>query len=284
MPLRPLPSDFLGENHPSAPFHSSVPIRLQKKSAHFEIMNEIQEMSFIPRDLVLVIVGCHSTNVYPKVEATMPVYERAFAYQVAKSTLESLPINIRLIIKAMATQFNYNATTNGLMYDWKSVLNEGWYNPELLQILSFHNSAGNEVANKTTIADASILLPVVDGIFANCCKPDIRFVRVQITLEYAALFTAGHTSPTSIKSMYYIKLSITTIPMTNGAGGAYNLTTYHGPGNLRTMTAAKVLTQIIDPCLQQGPITLENANFNLAAANVDTIKHCDFLNSKILQL
>jgi hypothetical protein len=239
-------------------------------------------MSFIPRDLVLVMVGRHSTNVYPKVEAKMPVYKCAFAYQVAKSALESLPINIRLIIKAMAMQLNCNATADGLMYNWKSVLEEGWYNPELLQILSFHNSAGNEVADMTTIADASILLPVVDVILANCRKPDVCFIRIQITLEYAALFAAGHTVPTSIKSMYYIELLITTIPLTNGAGGAYNLTTYHGPGDLRTMTAAKVLTQIVDPCLQQGPITLKNANFNLATANVDTTKHRDLLNSKIL--
>jgi hypothetical protein len=178
-------------------------------------MNKIQEMSFIPCDLVSVMVGCHSTNVYPKVEAKMPIYEHTFTYQVAKSALKSLPIDIRLIIEAMATQFNCNATADGLMYDWKSVLDKEWYNPELLQILSFHNSAGNEVANMATIADASILLPVVGGILANCRKPDVRFVHVQITLEYAALFAAGHTSPTSIKSMYYIELPITTIPMTS---------------------------------------------------------------------
>jgi hypothetical protein len=80
-------------------------------------MNKIQEMSFIPRDLVLVMVGCHSTNVYPKVEAKMLIYEHTFAYQVAKSALESLPIDIRLIIEAMATQLNCNAIADGLMYD-----------------------------------------------------------------------------------------------------------------------------------------------------------------------
>ena len=92
-------------------------------------------MSFIPRDLVTVMVGRHSTNCYPKVEATMLVHKRAFAYQVAKSALESLPVNIRLIIEAMATQLNCNATADGLMYDWKSVLDNGWYNPALLHIL-----------------------------------------------------------------------------------------------------------------------------------------------------
>ncbi len=72
-------------------------------------------MSFIPRDLMLVMVGRHSTNVCPKVEAKMPVYEHTFAYQVSKSALESLPIDIRLIIKAMAMQLNCNATANGLI-------------------------------------------------------------------------------------------------------------------------------------------------------------------------
>jgi hypothetical protein len=50
------------------------------------------------------------------------------------------------------------------------------------------------------------------------------------------------------------------------------------------MTAAEVLTEIVDPCLQMGPITLKNADFNLAAANIDTSKHRDLLNSKTLQL
>ena len=103
-------------------------------------MNEIQEMSFILRNLVTVMVGCHSSTCYPKVKAKMPVHERAFAYQVTKSALESLLVDIR-IIEAIAMQLNCNATADGLMYDWKSVLNKGWYNPALLQILSFHNSA-----------------------------------------------------------------------------------------------------------------------------------------------
>jgi hypothetical protein len=65
---------------------------------------------------------------------------------------------------------------------------------------------------------------------------------------------------------------------------AYNLSTYHGPADIRTMTAAEVLTEIVDPCLQMGPITLENADFNLAKANIDTSKHRDLRNSKTLQL
>jgi len=212
-------------------------------------MNKIQEMSFIPRDLVTVMVGCLSTTCYPKVEAKMPVHEKAFAYQVAKSALESLPVDIRLIIEAMVMQLNCNATADSLIYNWKSVLDEGWYNPNLLQILSFHNSAGIKIIDTTMIADASVLLPVVDGALANCRKPEVRFVHIQITLDYAALFAADHTGPTSIKSMYYIELPSTSAPMINGHGIAYNLSTYHGPADLRTMTVADVLAQIVDPCL-----------------------------------
>jgi hypothetical protein len=53
------------------------------------------------------------------------------------------------------------------MYDWKSVLDEGSYNPALLQILSFHNSAGGEILDTTTMADASVLLPMVNGALAS---------------------------------------------------------------------------------------------------------------------
>ena len=149
-------------------------------------------MSFIPRDLVTVMVGRHSTTCHPKVEAKIPVHERTFVYQVAKSALESLPVVIRLIIEAMVMQLNCNATADGLIYNWKSVLDEGWYNPALLQILSFHNSAGSKILDTNTNADASVLLPVVDGALANCRKSDIRFVRVQITLDYyTALFAAA---------------------------------------------------------------------------------------------
>ena len=84
--------------------------------------------------------------------------------------------------------------------------------------------------------------------------------------------------------MYYIELPSTSTPMVNGHGIAYNLFTYHGPADIRTMTAANVLTQIVDPFLQMGPITLKNADFNLAAANIYICKHGDLLNSKILQL
>jgi hypothetical protein len=63
--------------------------------------NPVHEMSFVPKDLVLVQVGCLSVSLYPKIKPSMPVFERAHAFQVAKSALEALPANTRLLLNAM---------------------------------------------------------------------------------------------------------------------------------------------------------------------------------------
>ena len=66
-------------------------------------------MAFVPRDLVSIQVGRLYASVYPKVEPTMPIHERAHAFQVIKSTLKSLPVDTRLILEAIGTQLNCNS-------------------------------------------------------------------------------------------------------------------------------------------------------------------------------
>jgi hypothetical protein len=51
--------------------------------------------------------------------------------------------------------------------------------------------------------------------------------------------------------MYYLKLPLQLINMANGLGVAYVLTMFYGPANITTMTAHKVLEEIIHPCLQR---------------------------------
>ena len=58
--------------------------------------------------------------------------------------------------------------------------------------------------------------------------------------------------------------------MTNGAGAAYVLSTYHGPAKIAAMSAREVSKTIIGPCLQRGPIALSGADFNLQEANIDS--------------
>jgi hypothetical protein len=100
------------------------------------------EMAFVPCDLVTIQVGRTYASVYPKVELTMPIHERAHTFQVIKSALKALPMNTRLILKAIGMQLNCNAQVDGSMFDFRSMFNEAWYDFANLVIQSFHNSAG----------------------------------------------------------------------------------------------------------------------------------------------
>jgi hypothetical protein len=51
--------------------------------------------------------------------------------------------------------------------------------------------------------------------------------------------------------------------LTNGVGNAYNLTTFLGAANLRTLFAAKVKHDILDETHQDGPFNLLEPAFNL---------------------
>ena len=78
------------------------------------------EMAFVPHELVTIHVGRYLATVYPKVEPSMPVYEGAHTFQVAKTALEPLPVNTRLILHAIGDQLNCSAIVDGLMFDWKN--------------------------------------------------------------------------------------------------------------------------------------------------------------------
>jgi hypothetical protein len=72
--------------------------------------------------------------------------------------------------------------------------------------------------------------------------------------------------------------------MTNGAGAAYNLVSFLGINDLRTLTLPEVKTVLLDPCLQDGPMLLKASNFNLQNANTDLMDISLDIEQKILKL
>ena len=138
----------------------------------------LSEMSFVPKDLVTIQVGRYQAAVYVKLNPSWANHERAHAYQVVKNALEPLPVDMRLILDAMGAQLNCPAIVDGLIMDFLSFFDKRWYNFDNLMIQSFHDSLGAVINNTTTVANASILLPVQDGAIPNCCQPNVRFVRV----------------------------------------------------------------------------------------------------------
>jgi hypothetical protein len=120
----------------------------------------------------------------------MQIWERAHAYQIDKTALTNLPTDLKLIIDAFGAQLNASSTTEGIISDFKQYFYDRWMNFDNLTILSFHDSAGNVTDDTTTPANLQVLLPVQNGIIANCCSPDVRFACVQCVLDFASLVTA----------------------------------------------------------------------------------------------
>jgi hypothetical protein len=184
------------------------------------LLPDLGVVGFIPQQLVSVLVRRYQLNLYPKLTPGASVVERVHAFQICKSTLASLNINIRIIFNALGWQLDCMATINGLVYYSTQVYKEGWYDPANLQILSFHDSTGTRINNTTIAGNPTILLPVINGPLAACRQQDMRFVRFQVSLDFAHLLGTGHIGPTVLKSMYYLELPQQLANMTNGAGTA----------------------------------------------------------------
>jgi hypothetical protein len=94
--------------------------------------------------------------------------------------------------------------------------------------------------------DTSILLPVQDGNIADCRAAGVKFVRVQLDLDFADLTIAANPAPNVVLwGEYYIQLPQNSRNLTNNAGAAYTLTSWIGTADLRTMTTAEVQRDIL---------------------------------------
>jgi hypothetical protein len=245
----------------------------------------VHEMGFAPLDPIDVSVGRMNIKLYPKIMPLMPVYERAHAFQVNKTALKDLPTDLRLIIDAFGLQLNASSTVESILSNWHHYFLERWMDFGHLTILSFHNSKGNWMDDTTTANNAQVLLPVINGTLVDCRKQDVRFMRVQCTLDFTPLITVDPYPVSSIlRVSYYIKLPQTMQGMTNGNNVAYNLTSYLGPDDLRTLTPDMVRTTILRPVLQDRPVLLEAPDFNLQNATTNSIGIAMEMDGKILKL
>ncbi len=136
-----------------------------------------------------------------------------------------------------------------------------------------------------TAQDLNNLLPVQDGNVANCCRQNIKFVWVQLSIDFILLINVSNqVKPTTLWMEYYLELPHTTRAMTNGKNVAYNLMTFHGAVDLCTLSPADVKAQILDATLQDGPVELQPASFGLTNARTNGTALRIEIKSKILRL
>ncbi len=130
----------------------------------------------------------------------------------------------------------------------------------------------------------AIPLPVINGAVANCHRPYVKFVRVQISLYFRNLVNVDPPGMTTLQVEYYVELPQASHAMLNGNNVAYNLVTFQGADGLCTLTMAQVQTTILDQTLQDGPYDLQPANFNLTMARMDGTALQSKIKGKILRL
>jgi hypothetical protein len=130
---------------------------------------------FVPWSLRSVQVDKLTVKLYPVVNSSMLAPERAHAFQTNKSALSIPGINRRAMLDTLGTQLNLSAIIDNVLGNWNRHFRCNWCNFAHLTILSFHSNAGTQVNNTTDANDPAVLLPVVDGPYADCCK-QVRFV------------------------------------------------------------------------------------------------------------
>jgi hypothetical protein len=241
-------------------------------------------MGFAPLDLVDVSVGRSSIKLYPRLTASMPVYERAHAFQVNKTALTNAQgIEISQIHDAFGAQMNSSSTVKGLISIWRQYFQEQWMDFTHLAILSFHQSNGNRIDDTTVAGSPEVLLPIIDGSAAACRKPDIKFVRVRCTINFAGLVSVNpYPVHPILRVDYYIKLPQTIQGVRRGATDI-NIETFCGAADLRTLSTAAVWV-LLDQIQQDAPVLLKASNFNLQATNTDSINLAAKIDRRILKL
>ena len=138
---------------------------------------------FTPKEPVEITVGHYTASVYPKLEASVPDYETAYAFHLTASALRLLNISPALYLDMPGNRLNVSTTVDGHKFDWTNHLDENWCNFTHLEILSFHNTAGT-VLNSACLANSTVPMPVANNLTIPNRQPaDVCFVRVKLTLE-----------------------------------------------------------------------------------------------------
>ena len=240
---------------------------------------------FTPRTLVAVRVSSYTVNLYPVVDETMEVHERAHAYHVNKAALSAQTIPTHLQLDALGNQLNLAATMDGVLQEWTRYFQDHWYYFRHLKILSFHDTKGDMMSDTTSKTEPARLLPVQDGNVADCRKQGVKFVRVQLRLDFGTLATWGIPSQSFVLlEEYYIELPQATKAMNVGTGSSYNLTTWQGHENLAILSREIVRTNILEVTLQDGPVDLLPAAFGLTSARTEGTVLGSSIDGKIMKL
>jgi hypothetical protein len=221
-----------------------------------------------------VSIGKTSVLLYPKVDASMSDPEKAMAFQKNKTTLTLADLDQKDRILALADCLDLILMAKVSLADWGHKLHCNWANFANLIILSWHGANSAQINNTATAANPAILLPVQNGAANACHSSGIKFVRVQLALDYTNLNWIDPPPNTTLQGEYYIQLPQDSVDLLNALGNPYCLTTFLGAPNLCTLSVTDVQGDILRATHQDGPFDLLKPSFNLTSCRTDsTVKY-----------
>jgi hypothetical protein len=91
-------------------------------------------------------------------------------FQTNKTALSAPGIDRRAMLNTLGAQLNLSPIVDGVLGDWKRHFHCNWCNFQHLTILLSHSSAGTQVNNTTNVNNLAILLLIIYGPLADCCK------------------------------------------------------------------------------------------------------------------
>ncbi len=141
------------------------------------------------------------------------------------------------------------------------------------------------IINGTTTASYTfILLPVQEGPTNQCHSEGLKYVQVQLALDFADLNMVCPAPSTILRGEYYIQLPQRTVLLTNSNNIAYNLTTFNGAADLQTLSASDVRHDILEETHQDGPFDLLEPAFNLPSCKTDSTIVYNYLKTLVVRL
>jgi hypothetical protein len=226
---------------------------------------------FMPKQPEIEQTGKTSISLYPKVDATMSDPKKAMAYQQNKTALASADLDQRAPILALAKCLDLMLTAKSSLADWEQKLTKNWFNFQNLTIIFWHNTKGNPINSTTVMGNPAVLLPVQNGAQHQRRSSGVKFVCIQLDLNFADLNTIQGATNTVLWGKYYLQLPQMTVQLTNAAGNQYNLSTFHGPQDICTLSADEIRRQILDITHQDKPFELLAPAFNLSLCRTESV-------------
>jgi hypothetical protein len=159
---------------------------------------------FAPRKPEIILIGKTSVLLYPKVDPSMSDPEKAMACQQNCTALATADLDQHAHILALAERLDLMLTAKSSLADCERKLAKNWFNFGNLTIISWHNARGAITPGTTMAGDRSILLPVQNGPAHQCRAEGLKYVRVQLALNFADLNTIHPAPSTILRGEYYI--------------------------------------------------------------------------------